>query len=407
MSKLEQPDPQQKALWRFGIIAPLLHHGDDDPALSKMLAQLAAKTFIRPDGSTVRFSSESLRKWLYRYRKGGFSSLADLPRKDKGQHQVNPVIILAMAKLREAHPNWTLAKILERMLAQGQWNGTRPSRATLYRLATTKQLHRDTTPGGNTSRAFAFTAFGQLWMADFMHGPKLRDGRKYKKAILHAIIDDASRYVISARFYWQETVEVLLTEMMVAMRRFGICQRFYTDNGPSYASAHLKQVCARLGIHLVHTPPYRPQGRGKVERFFRTVRDQFLSELRADTIEGLNRDLNDYLAEYHRRIHRGIDISPLQKRLGIDNVCRPLPEVTDLRHLFCMQRRCRVYNDATIRLNTRVFEVPECVPGSKVDVFYLPWDRSWTFYGSDMRPARLLDKSANANRFNHPKGGLS
>lgn len=409
MSKPEKPDRQQKALWRYGIIAPLLHHGDDDPALSKMLEQLASKTFIRPDGSTGRLSAETLRKWLYRYRKGGFAAMADQTRRDKGRQLVAPSLVEAITKQREEHPDWTLAKILEHLLADGIWNGLRPSRATLYRIATARQLHRDAKENAlaGTGRAFAFNAFGQLWMADFMHGPQLRDGRRTKKAILHAIIDDASRYVISARFYFHETVEVLLIEMMIALRRFGICQRFYTDNGPSYASAHLKQVCARLGTHLVHTPPYRPQGRGKVERFFRTVREQFLSEQHASTIDQLNADLADYLAEYHQRVHRGIGTSPLQKRLGMENVCRPLPEVADLRSLFCIQRRCRVYNDATIRLNGRIFEVPGCLPGTKADISYLPWDNAWVYYGSDMRPARLLNKAANANRFNHPKGGKS
>ena len=405
MSKPEKPDQQQKALWRYGIIAPLLHHGDDDPCLSAMLKQLESKTYIRPDGSTDRLSAETLRKWLYRYRKGGFAALTDQTRRDKGQQHVAPSLVEAMAKLRKGHPNWTLAKIIEHLLAAGVWNGIRPSRATLYRTAIAKQLHRDTKANASPGRAFAFTSFGQLWVADFMHGPNLRDGRRFKKAILHAIIDDASRYVISARFYFNETVQVLLTEMMIAVRRFGLCQRFYTDNGPSYASAHLKQVCARLGIHLVHTPPYRPQGRGKVERFFRTVREQFLSDQHADTLGRLNADLNEYLAEYHQRIHRGINASPLQKRVGIENVCRPLPEVTDLRNLFCMHQQRKVYNDVTIRLNGRIFEVPGCVPGTRADIFYLPWDKSWVYYGNDMRPARLLNKFANANRFNHPNGG--
>ena len=117
-----------------------------------------------------------------------------------------------------------------------------------------------------------------------------------------------------------------MSELMLAVRRFGVCQRFYTDNGPCYASRHLKEVCARLGIHLVHTPPYRPQGRGKIERFFLTVREQFLSEQHAASLEQLNCDLQQYLAEYHQRPHRSLGSSPLQKRLAADNACRPLPE---------------------------------------------------------------------------------
>jgi transposase InsO family protein len=195
-----------------------------------------------------------------------------------------------------------------------------------------------------------------------MHGPRLRCGRSFKKAILHAIIDDATRYVVAAGFAWQENIELLMSELMLAVRRFGVCQRFYTDNGPCYASRHLKEVCARLGIHLVHTPPYRPQGRGKIERFFLTVREQFLSDSHAVSLEQLNADLQQYLAEYHQRPHRSLGASPLQKRLSADNACRPLPDVTDLQPLFAATRICRVYNDGVIQLNGKRLRSPVACP---------------------------------------------
>jgi len=288
-------DPDlNKALWRYGIISPLLHRRDDDPTMADMLRSLAKKTFIRPDGVPIALSAETLRKWLYRYRSDGIKALEDQLRSDKGHQQIPQSVADALSKLRKEHPNWTLAKVLEQMLKAGLWNGIKPSRATLYRFAVANQLHRSPSKPPVT-RSFAFTDFGQLWVADFMHGPKLRCGKHFKKAILHTIIDDATRYVVSARFYFKETVEILITEMMIATRRYGICQRFYTDNGPCYASAHLKIVCARLGIHLVHTPPYRPQGRGKIERFFKTVRNQFLSDSHSGGIDQLNADLQQYL----------------------------------------------------------------------------------------------------------------
>jgi transposase InsO family protein len=395
------------ALWRFSIISPLLHRSDDDPALLRQLDELGKKSFIRPDGSPTQLSADTLRKWLYRYRSGGLKALENQVRKDKGRHEIPKPLADTLARLRSEHPKWTLTKVLERLLVTGIWNGIKPSRATLYRFAKANKLMKTQKSTNTVSRSFAFENFGQLWLADFMHGPSLRDGRRLKKAILHVIIDDATRYVVSARFYFKETVEVLITEMMVAVRRYGICQRFYTDNGPCYASSHLKIVCARLGIHLVHTPPYRPQGRGKVERFFRTIRDQFLGDQIADRIDDINRDLNQYLTEYHQRIHSSLKISPLQKRLSGQNACRRLPEVTDIRNLFCMQRKCRVYNDTTIRLNNRIFEVPDAVPGTTVCVFYLPWDLTWIFYGNHMKPARPANKTRNAKRFEHPKGGKS
>ena len=127
-------------------------------------------------------------------------------------------------------------------------------------------------------KLFVFEKFGQLWMADFLHGPKIRVKRTKKKTYLHAIMDDSSRYVVGGKFYFSEKVESLIEELMKAGRIFGLPQRFYVDNGSAYSSRHLKIVCARLSMHLIHTRPYQPEGRAKIERFFRTVRDQFLAE---------------------------------------------------------------------------------------------------------------------------------
>ena len=92
----------------------------------------------------------------------------------------------------------------------------------------------------------------------------------------------------------------------------------------------------------------------------------------------------------------------MQKRLGVETVCRQIPEVADIEALFRLKRRCRVYNNGTIRIHTKVFEVPGCAPNSRVNVYYMPWDSSRVYYGDDMRPAKEVNLSANAHRFEHP-----
>lgn len=188
---------------------------------------------------------------------------------------------------------------------------------------------------------------------------------------------------------------------MSAVRRFGIPQHFYTDNGAAYSSRHLKIICARNGIDLVHTPPYRPQGRGKVERIFRTIRDQFLCD-RYKTVKQVNDAFKCWIAQYHQTNHSTLGCSPLQKRLQSKNVCRVLPPSSDIDALFRMERRCRVYKDATIRFKRSTYEVPGCLPGSRVTIYYMPWSQSTLYYGDEMRKARIVDLGANARRFDHP-----
>jgi hypothetical protein len=189
---------------------------------------------------------------------------------------------------------------------------------------------------------------------------------------------------------------------MCATRRFGIAQRLYTDNGSAYNSRHLKIVCANLGMRQPHSPPRRPQGRAKLERFFRTVREQFLAKEHFKRIDQINLAFDQYLQEYHNSKHSTLECSPMQKRLRVHSVCRRLPEVVDIQALFRTQRRCKVYNDGTIRLKKKAFEVPGCLPGTRVTVHFMPWDLSCIYYGDDMQPAKAVNLSANAHRFEHP-----
>jgi transposase InsO family protein len=391
------------ALWRYGIISPLLHRDANDVQLCEMLTVVSQSSYIHPhDGRYVTLSAEAIRKWLYRFNHGGLGALCDKERSDKGTHDVPASIAEEMIELRQIHPRWTLALMLRELVERKLWDETRPSRSTLYRFARNNNLMRD--PHLTTAevvRPFEFDKFGQMWIGDFMHGPKLYAGKKKHKSYLHVIIDDCTRYVVSARFYSTESTQSLIIELMTAVRRHGIPHRLYTDNGSAYNSRHLKIVCANLSMRQPHTPAGRPQGRAKVERFFRTVRDQFLSKQRYKTFDEINTAFIDYLNDYHHRIHSTLECSPMQKRMGVDSVCKPVPEVADIESLFRLHRRCRVYNDGTIRLKKKAFEVPGCLSGQRVTIYYMPWDLSRIYYGNDLKLAKPVDLTANAYRFDN------
>ncbi|WP_300465574.1 DDE-type integrase/transposase/recombinase [Desulfobacula sp.] len=399
----EQNDKKfEIALWRYGIISPLLHKDANDIPVGELLDQASLKRYVHPDGLHVSLSAETLRKWRYRYLSCGLPGLTGKERSDKGKHQIPDDIRSAMYAMREEHPRWTTAKMIIELTEKGKWNGRSPSRSAIYRFAKEYNLQRDPhiNPKQNV-RPFAFDHFGQLWMADFLHGPKLFDGKKKHKTYLHIILDDSSRFIVHGGFYLTESVEPLIYDLMGAVRRFGIPQRFYVDNGSAYISRHLKILCARNGIDLVHSPPFQPQGRGKSERLFRTVRDQFLCD-KFKTVNQVNDAFKLWVSRYHETIHSSLNCSPLQKRLQTKSVCRALSPSIDIDALFRMERRCRVYNDCTIRFKKIRYEVPDCLPGSRVTIYYMPWDRTCIYYGSEMKKARIVDLNANARRFEHP-----
>jgi len=401
---MDQHDPElDLAVWRYGIISPLLHHDPDNLTKTQLMADMARQSYVREDGKRVRLNPETIRKWLTRYRQGGLPALQNKPRQDKGHHSIPDSIVEAMTGLREDHPRWTFTRILDHMLASGVWNGNKPSPSTLYRFARTRNLLRDPHRQKATPcRSFAYEIFGQLWSADFLHGPKVRVHRNRRKTYLHAIMDDSSRFVVASGFYLSEKVESLICDLKAAVRCYGIPQRFYTDNGPSYASRHLKIVCARLGTQLIHTPPYRPQGRGKIERFFKTVREQFLATDTSKTLEQINISFTKWLERYHQRRHSSLGCPPMQKRLGQPSVCQPVPEVADIENLFLMQRRCKVYKNGTVRLFNQIFEIIDPPLSKRITVYYKPWDLSCVYYGKFYNPAFRLNLTKNAHRFDHP-----
>ena len=396
------------ALWRYGLISELLHGCSTGLTLAERLKGAAERTWNHPKQGLIRIKADTLRHWIYRYRKGGIGCLEDQPRRDKGTSQVSKSIADKFTSLRNTHPHATTERLLDIMIGDGSWNAVRPSRSALYRLADLKGLKRK--PVGASAlqeaHAFAYNAFGEMWIADFLHGPKIRIGRQMKKTYLLAILDDATRFVVFAAFGWSEGTATLIDGLSMAIRRFGVPNRFYTDNGSAFRSRHLSHVAAKLSMHLPHTPAYRPQGRGKVERFFKTVRDQCLEGLRVESLDRLQSAFTEWLHAYHHRIHDGINCSPMNKRLASPRVTRMLPDVAQLDMFFGMQERRKIHRNGTLHLHGKVFDVKGALPGSVVEVHYLPWDLSLIHVGPERIPAKQVDLIQNAIRYeNNPIRG--
>jgi transposase InsO family protein len=402
--------PDDYGLWRFGIISPLLHRTDDAPPLSSQILQLSQRTFYTPDGREKQIRPGTIRTWLCRYRSHGIDGLRNKPRTDHGATSVPIVIQEALAGMRKTHPCLTVKRMLVLLREQGIWDGRKPARSSLYRFTAAYSLGRCATVPPEPVRSFEYPYFGDLWSADFMHGPKVRcSGNTARKAYLHAIIDDATRYIVAARFHLTEDTRSLLDDFMLAIRRFGIPKRFYTDNGAAFRSHHLRMVAAKLGISLPHTPPYKPRGRGKIERFFRTVRESFLAGRDKTSLDKLNTDLSAWIGTYHHTPHHSLRMSPLSRKLADKGA--PLTHIAstqNINDIFRMEKLKRVGSDGCIRMFNRRFEVSDEIPGSMVVVYYLPWSTDYILVGPDKTYVKPLDATRNALRFDKPyRGGTS
>jgi hypothetical protein len=212
-------------------------------------------------------------------------------------------------------------------------------------------------------------------MSDVMYGPKIRDAGRLRQTYLIAFIDDATRIVPHAAFTFSEGTVSYLSVLEHAVRRRGIPKRLYVDNGSAFRSKQLSIVCAKLGIALIHAKPYKPQGKGKMERWFRTVRMQLLAMLRSEqlvSLDAMNRALATWVeGEYHHAPHRGLgDETPADKwARSSDGVRMPAADLGD--HFLAEQKRS-VQKDRTVTLDGVAFEVDAALVGERVTLRFDP-----------------------------------
>ena len=303
---------QAVALFRYGLIADLVHLPPGTPGIGERLRDKAERTYTIPGTHRTRVAAETLRDWLSLYRTGGFDALYPKGRTDRGQpRRLPPEVAERLVTLKTEHPSLSVNALINAARARGIDHPLAPS--TVHRLLSREGL-LDKRPGEPTStdrRRFAFREAGECWQSDVMHGPKVHDGRTRRKTFLIAFIDDATRAIPFAAFAFSENTTAFLPVFKNALIRRGLPLRLFVDNGANYRSQQLALVCAKLGVALIHARPYQPAGKGKIERWFRTVRAAWLSRLQTDattSLEALNRSLWAWVeGEYHQAPHRGLD----------------------------------------------------------------------------------------------------
>jgi transposase InsO family protein len=380
---MKTPDDEYRqaiALFRYGLIADLVPLPPGSPGLTGKLKIKAREHYTIPGSRRTRIAAETIRDWLKAYRRGGFDALLPKPRTDRGRPRRLPVAAAELLiAIKEQHPTCSVRRVIERARATGKLPAELPlPPSTVHRLLAREGLmaKRTEAPVGTDRRRFAFQYAGELWMSDVLHGVSAGDGHgRRRKTYLLAFLDDATRAIPYAAFAFAENTQAFLPVFKQALIRRGLPQRLYVDNGANYRSRQLALVCAKLGVALIHARPHQPQGKGKIERWFRTVRAQLLSQLTtADTenLEALNRRLWAYVeGEYHHTPHRGLDgKTPLEQwALTGDQVRFP---GADLDELFLFESKRRVMNDRTVSLNGRVYEVDAVLVGETVTLRYDP-----------------------------------
>jgi len=218
-------------------------------------------------------------------------------------------------------------------------------------------------------RKFEAELPNDLWQSDVMHGPKVDVDGKQRKTFLTAIIDDHSRLIPHAEFYLSEKLTCYLDVLEQAFLKRGLPRKLYVDNGPAFRSHHLEYITASLNISLIHARPYMPQGKGKIERWFKTVRTSFLPGFKGHTLDHLNETFDLWVNDvYHQKKHRSIGETPFKRFTSRMECIRPAPD--NLKDHFRDVARRKVAKDRTITFKGSLYEAPVCLIGKQVEVLY-------------------------------------
>jgi len=375
------PLRQEVALFRYGMISELTQLQPQHRGLYKLLQDKADREYTIPGTLRRRVAAETIRGWLRDYRSGGFDALMPKVRSDHGSTRTIPESVVdLLCQLKDDEPGLSIPLLLKKVRAEHRAavSDELPlPLATVHRLLSRRGLmkKRPEEPTSNDRRHFQYDDAGELWMSDVMYGPKLRVEGRMRQSYLIGFIDDATRVIPYAAFTLSEGTAAYLPVLEQAIRRRGLPKRLYVDNGSAFRSRHLALVCAKLGIALIHAKPYSPQGKGKMERWFRTVRMQLLPTLTADnssTLQALNRTLSAWIeGEYHHAPHRGMgDITPASRwACRSENVRMP---GSDLGDAFLFEQRRRVQKDRTVTLDGVAFEVDAALVGENVVLRFSP-----------------------------------
>lgn len=401
----EEEKKKEIATFRFGVIADLvvgvrLSRGDKE----KLIREKVSRRYNIPYSEKSEITRSTLLNWISIYRSGGqrIESLYPKTRSDKGGYRnLDATLRLGIKELKREHPSMKVPAIL-RMLKHKKMIPIdyQINLASIYRYIRNENLNTINEDAVD-KRKFEAEFPNEIWQSDVLHGPQVKlEGVKKKKTYLIAIIDDHSRLIIHAEFCLSEGLNDFRNCLKTAIERRGLPQKLYIDNGSCYKALHLEQITAALGISIKHSRPYIPQGRGKIERWFRYVRDNFLACINTSkplSLDEINNTFDEWVDGYNNKIHSSTKESPISRYKKNLECVRPAP--TRLLNYFRRVEIRTIKKDRTFRLNGILYEAPVGLIDRKVEVKYhegRPNDVEIFFDGLSFGNASLVDVYVNS-----------
>lgn len=392
---MTEEEKNEIALKRYNMIAPLLIDPERYPSNREFFRMQGHK--LHKEGVTT-IHARTIERWYYQFKKGGFDALKPQTRVDFGKPRKGKDVIDQIIILKRNYPRLSATGILK-MLRESGVTKDQISLSTVNRVVNSipkEQMNVE------PMYRYELEHINEVWCGDSSHGPYLyRDKAKVKLYII-ALIDDASRLITAARIFEADNTINLLSTMKLAVSKYGKPKRFNFDNGSNYKNAQINIVTARLGVGVHYCRPYNPEAKAKVERWFKTLKSQWMSTLNYSefhSVEEYQVSLNEYVNSYNNNVHSSLNgLTPMERYLKEVELVKKIDEYSlEKDFLFEIERRVSI--DNIVVIDNKEYEVPAVYSSKKVRIKYLdPKDGVFIVDNDKQIEIKPLDKKANAKR---------
>lgn len=386
-------------LLRYRIVESVLNPLDSELSCAQLCEKAAEKRYELSDGQVVEVSAYTISRWVRKYKRGGLKALEPVERKDSGiQRKLTPEIKNAIIELIKQFPRTPATVIMERLVTDGTMEEGELSLSTVSRFVRRAKRDlkiQDLIPEKELRR-YEKENINMVWYGDSTYTIAVRDDKGKKRMVyIIALIDDASRMILACGAFFHDNTESLIQVMKSAFETYGKPELITFDNGKNYKSDQVKYLGARLGVSLNYAPPYTPTSKAKIERFFKTLKTQWLSGISDEeysSLDNFRKSLNSYIHKYNNTVHSALSgKTPTGRYLSQAELLKPIDD-PDFDRLFLFEAQRKVSRDGVISLERCEYEADFRFAQMKVTIRYTP-DKSEVYIEENgkLYPLKKLD----------------
>lgn len=400
---MNQEKKQAIALMRYSAIAPLITGlSDDYESLTAFFNNASVKGVIHPDGTVKHHAPGTIEKWYRNYKEAGFDALIPTGRVDQGKpRKLDDDLQEQIRYLKANYPRMSASAIYRQLRDNGSIKNGEVSESTVNRYINLIAVQMKTTTNQDMRR-YERAHINEVWCGDSSVGPYLKtsDGKKHKVYII-ALIDDASRFIVGIDVFFNDNFVNLMSVMKSAVAKYGRPGMFNFDNGSSFKNKQMELLAARIGSVVHYDQPYTPTQKAKIERWFRTMKDQWLSSLDIrdfHSLDELRGNLLAYVQNYNQTVHSSLKgLSPQDRFFSEPNRIRRLSD-EEIENSFLLELERRVSSDSVIVIDQVEYEVDYRFAKQRIKILYSPDMKDIFIVEADgtLTPIRLLNKTENA-----------